>query len=186
MFWNAPNSVLLRNGRNRFCDTPWSSIGSKSATLILDWILDFVSLGLWCVVVWQNRNGAEKNESERFQKSRISVQRAYHKSSTRCHWLFAGNRKCRSARSKSTARCQSWEYQSQIPSNPVEFMKKNMQKKLNMPVGPNLANVQTFEVGKSGFWTKNGFCWIKKHAHLSELIGSTCRVFFAWFLSIRR
>ena len=55
-----------------------------------------------------------------------------------------------------------------------------------MTMGPNLVNVQTFEFGESGFWTKMDVAWIRKHAHLRLLVGSTPKLFFAWFLSIRR
>ena len=50
----------------------------------IEFSISFLS-EFWCVVVWRNHNGSE---SERFQKSRGSEQRAYHTGNTRCHWLF--------------------------------------------------------------------------------------------------
>ena len=72
--------------------------------------------------------------------------------------LFGANNHQNSTRSKNLARYQSWEPQSQIPSNPIEFIEKTMQKKVLVTKGSNLGNVQTFEAERELILGKDWYC----------------------------
>ena len=64
--------------------------------------------------------------------------------------------------------------------------KKLGKKKVFMTIGPNLVNVQTFEFGESGFWTKMDICLDSKACTSETIDRIDPKTFFAWFLSIRR
>ena len=125
----------------------------------------------------QNHN----KEAARFNSQLVSVQKTdktFRK--TPCmHFLvgigswthenssFGANNQQNSTGSKNIARCLSWEPQSQIPSNPIEFIKKMMQKKVFIVTGSNLGNVQTFEAGRKRILDQN-WCCLDSNACTSE------------------
>ena len=80
---------------------------------------------------------------------------------------FGANNQQNSTGSKNIVRCLSWEPQSQIPSNPIEFIKKMMQKKVFIVTGSNLGNVQTFEAGRKRILDQN-WCCLDSNACTSE------------------
>ena len=151
----------------------------------IEFSISFLS-EFWCVVVRQNHNRSEKMNQNVSRRHVLVNNEPITSEAQGVSGYYFSNRKCRSARSKTLARCQSWDFRSQIPSNPVEFIKKTMQKKVFMTLGQNLANVQTFEFGKQWILDQNRL-WLDSKACTSETIDQIDpKTFFTLELSIRR